>query len=522
MGRRILVSWIGHTDLRAFVRLDASADRSVIEKIAGVRDGETGAGPVKALIELETFDEVHLLSDYPPEITKPFAKWLGCKSKVHRLSPKNPSDHGEILQLVRPLLESLELRKDESLNFHLSPGTPAMAAIWILLAKSLFPATLYQTYGGKAWITEIPFDITIDVIPQLMRDPDRFWQHLQVQSPQEIGGFERIVGDSPALRTAVGRAQRAAIHEVPVLILGESGTGKEMFADAIHKASGRRAKKMYSINCAAISRELIESELFGHVKGSFTGAAKDHIGLFEQAHGSTLFLDEIGECDLGLQAKLLRALQPPDHGGPCQRVFRPVGATEDRVADVRIVAATNRDLHKLIEECKFREDLYHRVATITLKLPPLRERGDDVMLLADSLLEDVNNQFASQLGNAYKHKSFGVETKKFIRHKPWRGNVRELRNAIVQACVMAATDELAPEDIAAAIAEVPGQVGLGLHDMPLGGDFSLDEYLENVQRRFLQRAMDEAGGVKKRAADLLGFDNYQTLSNRLEKLITRK
>ncbi len=152
-----------------------------------------------------------------------------------------------------------------------------MAAIWILLAKSLFPATLYQTYGGKAWITEIPFDITVDVIPQLMRDPDRFWQHLQVQSPQEIGGFERIVGDSPALRTAVGRAQRAAIHEVPVLILGESGTGKEMFADAIHKASGRRSKKMYSINCAAISRELIESELFGHVKGSFTGAAKDHV-----------------------------------------------------------------------------------------------------------------------------------------------------------------------------------------------------------------------------------------------------
>jgi transcriptional regulator with PAS, ATPase and Fis domain len=307
-----------------------------------------------------------------------------------------------------------------------------------------------------------------------------------------------------------------------VLILGESGTGKEMFADAIHKASGRRAKKMYSINCAAISRELIESELFGHVKGSFTGAAKDHIGLFEQAHGSTLFLDEIGECDLGLQAKLLRALQPPDNGGPCQRVFRPVGATEDRVADVRIVAATNRDLHKLIEECKFREDLYHRIATITLKLPPLRERGDDVMLLADSLLEDVNKQFASQLGNAYEHKSFGVETKKFIRHKPWRGNVRELRNAIVQACVMAATDELVPEDIAAAIADVPGQVGPSLHDQPLGCGFSLDDYLDDVQRRFLQRAMDEAGGVKKRAAELLGFDNYQTLSNRLEKLATRE
>jgi DNA-binding NtrC family response regulator len=515
MSRRILVSWIGHTDLRAFAREDASADRSAIEKIAGVRDGETGAGPVKALIDVETFDEVHLLSDYAPEITKPFAKWLSCKSKLHRLSPKNPSDHGEVLQLVRPMLDSLKLTKDDSLNFHLSPGTPAMAAIWILLAKSLFPATLYQTYGGKAWITEIPFDITVDVIPQLMRDPDRFWQHLQVQSPQEIGGFERIVGDSPALRTAVGRAQRAAIHEVPVLILGESGTGKEMFADAIHKASGRRTKKKFSINCAAISRELIESELFGHVKGSFTGAAKDHIGLFEQAHGSTLFLDEIGECDLGLQAKLLRALQPPDNGGPCQRVFRPVGAPEDRVADVRIVAATNRNLQKLIEEGKFREDLYHRVATITLKLPPLRERGDDVMLLADRLLEDINKQFTSELGEAYKHKSFCADTKRFIRHQPWRGNVRELRNAIVQACVMAGTDTLAPEDIAAAIADVPGQIGPSLHDQPLGGGFSLDDYLGDIERRFLTRAMDEAGGVKKKAAELLGFENYQTLSNRL-------
>jgi transcriptional regulator with GAF, ATPase, and Fis domain len=295
-----------------------------------------------------------------------------------------------------------------------------------------------------------------------------------------------------------------------------------MFADAIHKASGRRAKKMFSINCAAISRELIESELFGHVKGSFTGAAKDHVGLFEQAHGSTLFLDEIGECDLDLQAKLLRALQPPDNGGPCQRVFRPVGATEDHTADVRIVAATNRNLHKMIEEGKFREDLYHRVATITLKLPPLRERGDDVMLLADRLLEDINRQFIGQLGHGYEPKSFGVDTKKFIRHQPWRGNVRELRNAIVQACVMAATDLLAPEDIAAAIAEVPGQVGPSLHDQPLGSGFSLDAYLDDIQRRFLQRAMEEAGGVKKKAAELLGFDNYQTLSNRLDKLGSKK
>lgn len=518
MSKRVLVTWIGHTDLRAFAREDASADCTVIEAVAGTRDGESGVGPVKALIELEPFDEVHLLSSYESDVSKAFAKWLGCKSKLHRLSPKNPSDHGEIFQLVRPLLESLRLSKDVLLAFHLSPGTPAMAAIWILLAKSLFPATLFQTYGGKAWITEIPFDITVDVIPQMMREPDRVWQHLQAQSPQEIGGFERIVGNSEALRAAVGRAKRAAIHEVPVLILGESGTGKEMFADAIHHASGRRGRKIYQINCAAISRELVESEMFGHVKGAFTGATKDHVGLFEQAHGSTLFLDEIGECDLGLQAKLLRALQPPDTGPPCQRVFRPVGATEDRSADVRILAATNRNLIKMIEEGKFREDLYHRIATIILKLPPLRERGDDVLMLADRLLDGINDQFSSQLGAAYEAKKLSADARRFIRHQPWRGNVRELRNALVQACVMAATDTLSHEDIATAIAEVPGQVGPSLHDQPLGSGFSLDAYLDTIQSRFLRRAMEEAGGVKKKAAELLGIDNYQTLSNRLDKL----
>jgi hypothetical protein len=128
MANRVLVTWIGHTDLWAFAREDASSDRSAVEKIASARDGETGAGPVKALIDFETFDEVHLLSDYPPEITKSYGKWLGCKCKLHRLSPKNPSDHGEVLQLVRPVLESLKLTKEDSLNFHLSPGTPASLA----------------------------------------------------------------------------------------------------------------------------------------------------------------------------------------------------------------------------------------------------------------------------------------------------------------------------------------------------------------------------------------------------------
>ena len=174
---------------------------------------------------------------------------------------------------------------------------------------------------------------------------------------------------------------------------GESGTGKEMFAQAIHKASPRREGAFQSINCAAIPRELLESELFGHVKGGFTGAEKDHPGMFAEADGGTLFLDEIGECDPLLQAKLLRVLQPPPGKGPCHRVFRPVGGTRDVTSDVRIVAATNRDLQHEIKAGRFREDLYYRLAVITLRLPPLRERRPDIPLLVDSFLEQINKAF---------------------------------------------------------------------------------------------------------------------------------
>ncbi len=518
MSRRILVSWIGHTDLRAFGRLCPTADKELIAKSVPDKPGEVGSGPVKGLVDVERFDAIHLLGDFESDLLKPFGKWIGKSVTTHFIKLENPSDHGQILRAVRPRLDALQLQSQDELCFHLSPGTPAMAAIWILLGKSQYPATLYQTHADKVWKTEIPFDITIDVLPQLMREPDRYWQHLQAHGPQEVGGFEKIIGNSPVLRAAVGRAQRAAIHEVPILVLGETGCGKEMFADAIHRASSRHEKKMYPLNCAAISRDLIESELFGHVKGAFTGATSEHKGLLEQANGGTLFLDEVGECDLSLQAKLLRALQPPAGKGPCHRVFRPVGATEDRTSDVRIIAATNRDLMKQVEKGLFREDLYHRLATITIKLPPLRERGDDILLLADRLLAEINTEFKPHLKEAFQEKKLSVDAKKFIRHQPWRGNVRELKNALIQAAVMSASDTLNAEDLAAAVADVPGQSGPAAYDAPLGNGFSLDELMNSIERRFLKRAMEEADGSKTKAAELLGIKHYQTLSNRIEKL----
>ena len=244
-----------------------------------------------------------------------------------------------------------------------------MTAIWVLLGKSRYPATFYQTHDGRAWKTEIPFDLAFDFVPELLHSPDLSLQHLAARSPQEIAGFNQIIGNSKAIRLAVGRAQKAAIRDVPVLILGETGTGKELFARAIHDASHRQGGPFLAINCAAIPQELLESELFGHKKGAFTGASADHAGAFEQADGGTIFLDEIGECAPGMQSKLLRVLQPPPGTGPCHRVFRRVGETRDRTSDVRVIAATNRDLLQEVEAHRFREDLYYRLAVITLKIP---------------------------------------------------------------------------------------------------------------------------------------------------------
>lgn len=524
MSRRILASWVGHTDLGAWGRTATltTAHRESLAKILKGKNPAEGDGPLKTLLSNESFTHVHLIGNYDRSLLNQFSKWLKVSATIHTVGIKNPTDHGQIFQVVDPILESLKLERGDELCFHLSPGTPAMASIWVLLGKSKYPATLYQTHfdsdskTNHILKTEIPFDITIDVLPQFMREPDRLMQHLQSQSPQETDGFESIVGDSEAIRLAVGRAQRAAIHDVPVLILGESGTGKEMFADAIHKASHRRNEKLLSINCAAISRELIESELFGSVKGAFTGSEKDRKGLLEQANGGTLFLDEVGECDPGLQAKLLRALQPPHDKGPCYRVFRPVGSSEDRVSDVRIVAATNRDLVKMVQQGTFREDLLYRLATITVKLPPLRERGKDVIDLADAMLVDINKQFQKSLERAYVVKTLSVDAKKFIRKHEWPGNVRELRNVLIQSAVMSIYKNITERDIAAAISQLPNtRLDSSELDKPLGEDFDLEGFLTEIRTKYIARAMNQANGVKSKAAELLGYKSHQVLTGHL-------
>lgn len=521
--KRIIVQWIGHSDLRAMAASLPAAQRDeIMEQIKGERPKEGDLGPIKTLLSTQQFNEVRLLSNYPATWNKKYVSWLGVKSEVVPADLKKPTDYKAIFQIADAELAAIRDRKDwnqTDLCLHLSPGTPAMAAVWLLLGKTRYPSTFYETFAGKSWITEVPFDLTIDVIPEILKNPDSHLQHLASQSPSEIEGFGDIVGDSRAIRDAVGRAKRAAIRGVTILLLGESGTGKEMFAQAIHKASPRRDKPFLAINCAALSKTLLESELFGHTKGSFTGADKERKGAFELTDGGTLFLDEVGECDLETQAKLLRVLQPLPGEGPSIRTLRRLGDDKDRKADVRVVAATNRDLHEAIREGKFREDLYYRLSAISITLPPLRDRKADIPAIAERLLDQINRNFKAEEPN-YQHKSLSAPATAFVKRHGWPGNVRQLYNVLVQAAVLAEGHVLERSDLVAALGEMPDETRPSnrAFDRPIGDGFDLEEYLNELHRNYLRRAMEEAKGVKAQAARLLGMKNYQTLDAQLKRL----
>lgn len=520
----VLVSWIGHTDLRALaVDQSAAIKKQIAKEVRTLEPVPQGVGPVRTLTDEQPFDRIYFLSNYSENISKLFLKWLGKESEVVFCSTKlsNPSDYSEILNVVdremQKIADSLEGER-YNLSILLSPGTPAMAAIWILLGKTKYPATFYQTHEGKVSIADIPFDLVVDFVPQFLRKPDSQLQHLAARSPHEIEGFERIIGKSKIIRLAAGRARKAAVRDVPVLITGESGTGKEMFARAIHKASHRRDGPFIPINCAAIPKELIESELFGSIKGAFTGAT-DRDGAFKQADNGTLFLDELGECPLDVQVKLLRVLQPPDGKPPCTREFQPVGSSKTVSADVRVIAATNQDLIKMLAANQFREDLYYRLAVITIKLPSLRERRGDIPAIATKLLQQINEDFVKQ-EPGYSHKSLSESATLFVSRHAWPGNVRQLYNTLLQAAVMSEADEIRLEDLEIIIAEMPTikQQPTDLLEVTLGDGFNLDEHLKAIQKNYLRRAMREANGVQAQAARLLGIEVTQTLSNQLKRL----
>jgi DNA-binding NtrC family response regulator len=301
----------------------------------------------------------------------------------------------------------------------------------------------------------------------------------------ERSGFDNPVGSSPAFRRVLRGIEEVSATRANVLLTGESGTGKEMAARAIHFASPRRDGPFVAVNCAAIPEALLESELFGHVKGAFTGAVSNRAGRFAQAHGGTLFLDEIGDMPLALQAKILRAVQ--------ERSFEPVGSTHTKTVDVRIVAATNKDLLDAVARKSFREDLYYRLNVYPIHLPPLRERAGDVALLANHFAQHI----ASSMGKRIT--GFSPAALAAMEGYAWPGNIRELQNCVERAIIVARGVVIDVGDLPDYLLERPA--GAGPADLP----GNLDDELARLERNYLMEALRRAGGVQVKAAEMLGI-----------------
>ncbi len=366
-----------------------------------------------------------------------------------------------------------------------SDGKPLWVSLWMRPLRGI--------NGQVQALHSIWVDITDRVLAEADRARLREQNIYLQQEIKSVHNFEEIVGRSPALTAVLDKVRRVATTDATVLIYGETGTGKELIARAIHSASQRREKPLIKLNCAALPAGLIESELFGHEKGAFTGAIARHTGRFELADRGTIFLDEIGELPSETQAKLLRVLQ--------EHEFDRVGGTATKKVDVRVIAATNRDLKKAVVEKSFREDLYYRLSAFPIQLPPLRERPEDIPLLAQYVLD----KFAARIARRFD----GIDpaTVRRLMAYQWPGNVRELQNVLERAAILAIGPTLQVD------AEFLGQVDPKAADRPSSA-------LQDVERNHILAVLGQTNWVidgPRGAATILGL-HPNTLRSRLKKL----
>lgn len=304
------------------------------------------------------------------------------------------------------------------------------------------------------------------------------------QSLAEVPAFEGIVGHTPQIRRIIERIKKAARNKLTVLILGETGTGKDLIAEAIHKQSDRSRRALKSVNCAGLNENLLESELFGHVKGAFTGAVSDRKGYFVAADGGTLFLDEVGDMPMTMQAKLLRVLE--------RREITPVGSTEVQRVDVRVIAATNTDLRQAVEEKRFREDLYYRLKQWEINVPPLRERQQDIPLLAMHFLKRANETHGVNVPG------FSADAMAHLVHHYWPGNVRELANLIEAVAVEVENRRIETDDL-------PESIRGRLDIVPVSAGSMVGLPLAQIERIMIERTLETTGGNREAAAKMLGI-----------------
>jgi DNA-binding NtrC family response regulator len=323
---------------------------------------------------------------------------------------------------------------------------------------------------------------------------DRELENLRRRLDQKFG-LDQIIGQSKQMKDVYAKIQRAAPVDSTVLILGESGTGKELVAQGLHHNSLRKKGPFVAVNIAAVPPTLVESELFGHVRGAFTGATDRRVGRFEQADGGTLFIDEIGDFELPLQAKLLRVLET--------FTVTPVGGHEDRKVDVRVIAATSRDIVKMVHEGKFREDLYYRLNVVTIPLPPLRDRTDDIPILVDHFVKEISSHKNTPA------KRVSPEVMRRLIQFRWPGNVRELRNTLESMMVLSDGDTMQESDI-------PERIMQGSADQATAKELPSDLTMEELERLAITKALDQSNGNRTHAAGKLGI-SVRTLQRKLRQ-----
>jgi len=419
-----------------------------------------------------------------------------CAEKA--LAMMESQSYGLVLSDVNmPGLDGVSLLKQ------LKIASPDTAVLMITAFSTAEQAVEVMKCGAYDYIAK-PFKV--EEIKILVKNAleKRELQRENRRLKEEVGedsGFSGLVGSSKKIRALYSVIGKVAQSTANVLILGESGTGKELAARAIHYNSARRDRHFVAVNCGAIPDTLMESELFGHKKGAFTGAVADRAGLFEQAEGGTLFLDEIGEVPLALQTKLLRVLQ--------EREFRRIGGTDAHKTDVRIVAASNRDMEEQVRDGSFREDLFYRVNVVQITMPPLRERAEDIPLLVEHFYE----KFTGKSGKTAN--IISPDALKVLVSYPFPGNVRELENMVERSLVF--------DDSLITLDSLPPQI-LDSHRNPsvrdlgevIGDGMNLEAYLDGIEKRLLLQALVKCGGTKKKAAELLGL-TFRSFRYRLAK-----
>ncbi len=362
--------------------------------------------------------------------------------------------------------------------------SPQLVCILLTAYGNIETAVDAMRHGATDFLTKpVNLEQLEMVLQRVLRSRRAETENVQLREQLDSKfGMENIIGSSPEMQQVFDTVRQVAASRATVLIQGESGTGKELIAKAIHRLSPRKNGSFIPVHCAALSSSLLESELFGHEKGAFTGAAERRKGRFEMADGGSLFLDEIGEIDASVQVKILRALE--------ERRFERVGGQESIDVDTRLIAATNRDLKKMVAEGTFREDLYYRLYVVVIHLPALRERKSDIPLLLKHYLDVFNRE------NGRAVEGFSPDALDLLTAYRWPGNVRELRNMVEQTVVMSRSQRIGVRDLPVHIREAGGT----------GGSVQMERgTLEDMEKQAIQQALKEAGGNRTRAADKLGI-----------------